>query len=499
MPVHTAEPRLSNRTMSGLPSSVKVPAYDRSRITTGIVHLGIGAFHRAHQAAYTDAVLTSGSNEWGIVGVSLRRPDTRDALQIQDELYTLAIRDGDSEKLQVIGSIQNILVAPEDPQAVLDVMSHPDTRIVSLTITEKGYCRDAAVNGLDRSHPDIIYDLAHPATPRSALGFITEALRRRRAQGTAPFTVLSCDNLPANGETCKNVIVQFAGCTDTDLARHIEEMVAFPSTMVDRIVPATTDEDRISISRTLKVLDQWPITTEPFSQWVIEDRFPTGRPAWEIAGATFVQDVAAFELMKLRLLNGSHSTLAYLGFLAGHRTVSQTMAAPGFKQLIKALMEIEIAPTLPKLEGFDLSSYQAALIHRFENHALHHLTSQIAMDGSQKLPQRLLNTIQERLDGGGSIDRLALGVAAWMRYVTGKDEAGAPIDVRDPLSGQLLDQTQGKFAPDEIMNALLSFRQIFTARLAANELFREKLRLALRSLYAVGSAETVRRYAEIAM
>ncbi len=246
--------------------------------------------------------------------------------------YTLAIRDGDSEKLQVIGSIQNILVAPEDPQAVLDIMSHPDTRIVSLTITEKGYCRDVAVSGLDRSHPDIIYDLAHPATPRSALGFITEALRRRRAQERRRlpfFPVIIC---LANGETCKNVIVQFAGCTDTDLAHYIEETVAFPSTMVDRIVPATTDEDRISISRTLKVLDQWPITTEPFSQWVIEDRFPTGRAClgncWR---NLFVQDVAAFELMKLRLLNGSHSTLAYLGFLAGHRTVSQTMAAPGFK------------------------------------------------------------------------------------------------------------------------------------------------------------------------
>ena len=488
--------RLSNATLSQhrQNAGVTVPAYDRSQVKPGIVHLGIGAFHRAHQAAYTDSVLNRGDHDWGIIGVSLRRSDTRDALDPQDNLYTLAIRDGNGEKLRVIGSIVETLVAPENPEAVLAAMTAPETRIISLTVTEKGYCYAPAMATLEVGHPDIVHDLENPAHPRSAPGYIVEAIRRRRAGNIAPFTLLSCDNLPSNGETLRRVIVRMAELSDPALARYIEQNIAFPSTMIDRIVPATTDKERASISAALGLEDRWPIATEPFTQWVIEDHFANGRPAWELAGATFVEDVAAFELMKLRLLNGSHSTLAYLGYLAGHETVSDAMAAPGFKTLIRDLMDQEVTPTLPTLAGFDVTSYKDQLIARFQNPALHHRTWQIAMDGSQKLPQRLLNTIEQRLAAGQSIDRLALGVAAWMRYVTGTDERGQPIDVRDPLAQQLLAATQNRHSADSIIQALLGFDTILKPAFAQNQKFLTPVRTALASLLEIGAGATALKF-----
>lgn len=483
--------RLSNKTLQHLPTTVAKPAYDRTQIQAGIVHLGIGAFHRAHQAVYTDDILSDKVNDWGIIGVSLRSPDTRDALAPQDYLYTLAIRDGDGEHTRIIGSLTNILVAPEDPEAVLQAMTNPQIRIVTLTVTEKGYCYAPASGTLDEGNADIIHDLQNPQHPRSAPGFIVEALRRRHAEGTEPFTVLSCDNLPANGETLKRVTVRLAELSNPDFASFITYNVAFPSSMIDRIVPATTDQDRATISQTISLTDQWPVATEPFTQWVIEDDFPSGRPAWEQAGATFVKDVAAFELMKLRLLNGSHSTLAYLGYLAGYQTVSDTMKAAGFKTFIRTMMDEEVTPTLPKLPDFDLSAYKTQLIERFCNPALHHRTWQIAMDGSQKLPQRLLNTVQSRLNDGLPFDRLALGIAAWMRYVTGKDEAGNIIDVRDPLATRLQEATAHKSDAHEIMTALLQFDTIFTPQLAQNFTFKNTVQNALQDLLTYGASKAV--------
>ena len=327
--------RLSNATLSLLPKGVVRPAFDRDRMKIGIVHLGIGAFHRAHQAVYTDSVLAGGDNGWAILGVSLRSGDTRDALGPQDGLYTVATRSGDADGFRVIGSIGRLLVAPENPQAVVDAMTDPAVRIVSLTVTEKGYCYSPAAAALDENHPDIVHDLANPAAPRSAIGFIVEALSRRQADGGEPFTLLSCDNLPANGRTLRRVVTRFAELRDPLLADYIRQRVAFPSTMVDRIVPATTDSDRAMTGAATGLYDAWPIMTEPFSQWVVEDHFPAGRPPWENFGVTFVEDVDAFELMKLRLLNGSHSTLAYLGYLAGHETVSDVMEADGFGGLVE--------------------------------------------------------------------------------------------------------------------------------------------------------------------
>ena len=482
--------RLSDATLH-LATTAKQPGYDRSLVRIGIVHLGIGAFHRAHQAVYTDSVLAGGDNRWGILGVSLRSGETRDALEPQDGLYTVATRDGSGDSFSVIGSVAKVLVAPENPEAVLAAMVDPEVKIVSLTVTEKGYCYSPASASLDESHVDIVHDLVNPAAPRSAIGFIVEAVSRRRANGSEPFTLLSCDNLPSNGKTLKRVVTRFADLRDPDLGQYIRANIAFPSTMVDRIVPATTDSDRTTIAQSTGLFDAWPIMTEPFTQWVVEDHFPSGRPAWERFGVTFVDDVDVFELMKLRLLNGSHSTLAYLGYLAGHETVSDVMKAEGFSGLIETMMDEEITPTLPPLPGFDLVAYKAQLLERFRNPALRHRTWQIAMDGSQKLPQRLLNTIRKRMEQKEPFDRLALGVAGWMRYATGVDERGKPIDVRDPLSNEFKQRIAGKTKADEILNAYLGMAEVFGEDLPKSQTFRANVERALERLQKDGAAATV--------
>ncbi|WP_131113669.1 mannitol dehydrogenase family protein [Lichenihabitans psoromatis] len=483
--------RLGADALAHLPTGVARPTYDRTSVESGIVHLGIGAFHRAHQAIYTDAVLAAGDRRWGILGASLRSPETRDALTSQDGLYTMAVRDAAGESLQVVGSITRLLVAPEDPAALLAAMAAPATRIVSLTVTEKGYCHRPATGELDEDHPDVRHDLAHPDRPRSAPGFIVEALRMRRAAGLPAFTALCCDNLPHNGATLQRVLSRFAALRDPDLGRYVDGELRCPSTMVDRIVPATTDADRASIAAALGCIDVWPVVTEPFSQWVIEDRFSQGRPEWDRAGATFVSDVAPYELAKLRLLNGSHSTLAYLGYLAGHETVADTMAAPGFAALVRGLMLREAAPTLPAVPGLDPESYAASLIERFRNPALRHRTWQIAMDGSQKLPQRLLGTVRDRLAARQPIARLALGVAGWMRYVIGTDEQQRPIDVRDPLADDLRRRTAGLTSAEAIVAVLLAVEPVFGPDLPQSLVFRSAVEAALSSLLHDGAAATV--------
>ena len=484
--------RLSPDVLPKLASTIRRPAYDRNRVTTGIVHFGIGAFHRAHQAAYTEQVLASGDLRWGIVGASLRSPDTRDALNPQRGLYTLNVRSGTGDDLSIIGAIKDVLVAPESPSALIEAMARADVKIVTLTVTEKGYCHDPATGELNENHPDIVHDLAHPQAPRSAVGFLVEALAKRRAHGVKPFTVLCCDNLPSNGKTVRRVVTRFASLRDKALGDYVAREVKFPSTMVDRIVPATTDEDRIMIAQALGTTDAWPVMTEPFTQWVIEDDFGDARPAWEQFGAELVNDVEPYEHMKLRLLNGSHSTLAYLGYLAGYQTVAEAMSDPALAQLISDLMEYESAPTLHMPPGADVAAYRASLLQRFRNPALKHRTWQIAMDGSQKLPQRLLGTARDRLAAGQSIDRIALGVAAWMRYVTGLDEKGAPIDVRDPLAERFKAITNAaKGDPEALAQALFGIEMIFGQDLPRDPRFTGPVLAALKALYAKGAKATI--------
>ncbi|MCX5479628.1 mannitol dehydrogenase family protein [Kaistia geumhonensis] len=424
--------RLSEVTLAQLPATVRRPGYDRSATTPGIVHLGVGAFHRAHQAAYMEECLAAGERGWAILGASLRRGDTRDALEPQDGLYTLAIRSGETERLDVIGSITRLVVAPEDPEALVTAMADPAVRIVTLTVTEKAYLRNAE-GGLDAAHPEIAADLADSARPRTLHGFIVEALARRRAAGVAPFTVLSCDNLPNNGRTTRRVIAAFARLRDADLGRFVEEEVAFPSSMVDRIVPATTDADRSRVAATLGMDDAWPVMTEPFMQWVVEDHFPAGRPDWERFGVTMVADVTPYEEMKLRLLNGTHSSIAYLGQLLGRETVAEAFADPAIRRFVEVLWE-DFIVTLPADAGLDTSDYTARLAERYANTALRHRTAQIANDGSQKLPQRIVAATLERMERGLPVDRSAFVLAAW---ITALQARGTPPAFTDPLDSAL--------------------------------------------------------------
>ncbi len=490
----TAMTRLSAQTLSSVPSGVRVPDYDRTQITPGIVHLGIGAFHRAHMAVYVDDLLKD-HPDWAIVGASLRRPDTKEALEPQDGLFTVAVRDAEGTHPRVIGSILKVLDANAEREDLLALMASPQIRIVSITVTEKGYCHDPATGELDQRHPDIVHDLSNPTAPKSAPGILVEALARRKAAGIAPFAVMSCDNLPSNGETVKRIVSKFAQLRDPALGEWVGQ-VAFPGTMVDRIVPSTTDADRAMIGELIGAEDAWPIMTEPFTQWVIEDHFPDGRPPFERAGAQMVGDVEPFERMKLRMLNGSHSTMAYLGYLAGYEYISDVMGDEDFVRLIHGLMTEEVMPTLD-MPGVDLGAYRDQLLERFRNPALKHRTWQIAMDGSQKLPQRLLGTIRDRIAAGEPFERLGLGVAAWMRYVVGIDEKGENIDVRDPLAMRMMAiAADAGDDAETLYEGLVGLAEVFGSDVAGNQVFGETVATHLDSLFDIGVKETVRDVVE---
>ena len=473
----------------------KTLRYDPALADIGIVHLGVGAFHRAHMADYTDAVLAKGDQRWAILGASLRAADTRDALTDQDYLYTLAQSDESGERCRVIGALRGVLVAPENPQALVEAMCLPSVKIVSLTVTEKGYCHDPATGELNDQHPDILHDLANPDAPRSAPGFLVEAIRARKARGLPPFTVLCCDNLPANGRTLAKVVTRLAALRNPALGDYVAATIAFPATMVDRIVPATTDADRARIAAATGLEDRWPVVTEAFSDWVIEDHFPQGRPDW---AARFVTDIAPFETMKLRLLNGAHSSMSYLGYLAGHETVADCMQDEALTHFVSHLMNVEVTPTLSVPPDTDVSAYKQALLARFRNPGLRHRTWQIAMDGSQKLPQRLLGTIRDRLKQGAPIAGLALGVAAWMRYVTGIDETGGAIDVRDPLKDELRARADAAgLNAEKLAPALLGIGEIFGRDLPSDQRFTTAVTSALDSLIRHGSKQTYETFRSI--
>jgi fructuronate reductase len=482
---------LSQAALSSLPGSVAVPRFDPQGVAVGIVHLGIGAFHRAHQAAYTDDALAIDGGAWGICGVSLRSPAIRDRLAPQDCLYTLVEKAAAGTTYRVVGSVREVLFRGEQLADILARIAAPSTRIVSLTITEKGYCHDPASGVLNGAHPDILHDLAAPEDPISAIGLLVAALERRKAQDAGPLTVLCCDNLPHNGRLVESMVKAYARERGGGIAAWVAANVSFPSTMVDRIVPATTEADLAAVDKALGLLDAAPVVCEPFRQWVIAGEFIAGRPAWERAGAQFVADVAPFEAMKLRLLNGSHSLLAYLGYLAGYETIWEVAAQPAFVAAMRALME-EATPTLRLPPDVDVAAYKTALVERFGNPALPHRTQQIAMDGSQKLPQRLLDTVRDNLGAGRPIDCAALAVAGWMRYVSGIDEAGRAIAVSDPLAGELARIAAAhRGDPAALARGLFGLTAVFGADLPAEPRFTAAVERWLRSLFAIGAARTV--------
>ncbi len=464
----------------------RLPGSSDRRPLPGVVHFGLGAFFRAHGALYLDVAMAASGGDWGVIGVSLKRPVQRDKLAPQGFAYTAVEMAPEGLKPRTIGIVRDVLVAPEDPAAVIAVMADPAIKLVTLTVTEKGYCHTPATGRLDRGHPGIVHDLANPDAPETAPGFIVAALAKRKAAGTGPLTVMSCDNLPENGHTLRAVIIEFAQNVDPDLAAWIAAEVAFPSTMVDRIVPATTDADIARVAELTGFHDASPVMHEPFGQWVIERSFAGPMPDLAAAGAQLVEDVRPYELMKLRCLNGAHSSLAYLGYLAGHETIGDTVAAPAFRDFVETLWSREIIGSFAPPPGADVSAYCAALLQRFSNPAIRHRTWQIAMDGSQKLPQRLLGTVADNLAKDRPITCLVTAIAAWMRYVSAIDLAGNAIDVRDPMAARLADVQTGIGPASDRCAALLAIETIFSPALAANAQFGAAITAALEEIETAG-------------
>jgi len=480
-----------------LTANASVPGYDRSTLVPRIVHLGFGAFHRAHQAVYADILAQEHGSDWGYTEVNLIGGEQQIAdLKRQDNLYTVAEMSADAWTARVVGVVTDALHAQVDGlETVLAKMCEPQVAIVSLTITEKGYCHSPATGQLMLDHPLIAADLQHPHQPTSAPGVVVEALARRKAAGLQAFSVMSCDNMPENGHVMGNVVLAYARAVDSDLALWIEKNVTFPSTMVDRIVPAVTPETLDKIEQITGVRDPTGVACEPFRQWVIEDNFVAGRPAWENAGAELVADVVPFEEMKLRMLNGSHSFLAYLGYLAGYQHINDCMEDDNYRRTAHAMMLKEQAPTL-KVKGVDLAHYADLLIARYSNPALRHRTWQIAMDGSQKLPQRMLDSVRWHLACNSAFSLLALGVAGWMRYVGGVDEQGNAIEVCDPLLSTVQAAVRNSAEGEARVKALLGIDAIFGNELPLETRFVEQVTAAYLSLLEYGAKATVAKYAQ---
>lgn len=480
-----------------LTANATLPAYDRNRLIPRIVHLGFGAFHRAHQAVYADILATEHGSDWGYTEVNLIGGEQQIAdLQEQDLLYTVAEMSADAWTARVVGVVKQAMHAQVDGlESVLAKMCEPQVAIVSLTITEKGYCHSPASGELQLDHPLIVADLQNPQQPKSAPGVVVEALARRKAAGLPGFSVMSCDNMPENGHVMRNVVCAYARAVDADLAEWITRNVTFPSTMVDRIVPAVTADTLEKIEQLTGVRDPAGVACEPFRQWVIEDNFVAGRPQWEVAGVQLVQDVRPWEQMKLRMLNGSHSFLAYLGYLAGFAHISDCMQDEVFRRAAHQLMLGEQAPTLA-ITGVDLNAYADNLIARFSNPALKHRTWQIAMDGSQKLPQRMLDSVRVHLQRESHWPLLALGVAGWMRYVSGTDDAGEAIDVRDPLVDKLRAIVETS-SERERVGALLALSEIFGTDLPTDPRFVNAIDSAWQQLRTQGAHQAVRNALQI--
>ncbi len=484
---------LNRGSLGELQPPVRVPAYDPAAVTPGIVHLGFGNFHRAHMARYTHELMErrADSRNSGIIGAGLLPADERmrDSLAPQDGLYTLVERSAAEERVSVIGSVVRVIYAGASSAELLDAINRPEIHIVSLTVTENGYCLNRATKQLDAGHALIRQDLADPARPHSAIGIIVEAYRRRMEAGQPAFTALSCDNIQHNGNVLHDAVLSLAGLRDPALASWIERHASFPNTMVDRITPVTSPDDVAALAARYGVADAWPVFCEAFTQWVIEDRFVQGRPAWEEVGAQFVADVAPYEFMKLRLLNGSHLAVAGLGRLAGYVYVAEAMADPLLSRYMAALMDRETGPTLAPVPGIDLASYKQTLIERFANPAIKDTVERVNTDAPLNV---LVDPIRDRLKAGGDVELLSLALAAWLRRMRGVDEQGQPIAIRHPL-GDLLAEKAAEGGSDP--RPMLAIEQLFGG-MGQDPRLVQAVGKWLASLYEVGSLATLRRAAE---
>jgi mannitol 2-dehydrogenase len=488
----TGPVRLNAANLAGLPAAVRIPRYERGGIVPGVVHIGVGGFFRAHQAVYLDDLLLAGGTapRWGVCGVGLLEQDARmrDVLQLQDCLYTVLECGAEGEQARVIGSLLQYLHAPGNADAALEKMAASETRIVSLTITESGYYLDHATGSFDEHHPDIVRDLENPHEPRCSFGYLAEALDRRRRRGLAPFTLMSCDNLQQNGEVARRMLLAFAELRDPALRAWMEAHCAFPNSMVDRITPMTGDRHRALLRERYGVEDAWPVVTEPFRQWVIEDDFPGGRPAWERAGAELTSDVLPYEKIKIRLLNAGHQAICHLGRLLGYETVHEAVADPQIREFLQRLMDEEISPLLPAVPGMELEPYRKTLLVRFSNPAINDQLSRIGMEGSARMPKFIFPSIVEQLERGGPVQLLSFTVACWFRCLAGKDDKGREIPLLDPIAGNLRERAlRGGADP----RPLLSTPGLFPEDLTRAGRFTAHLSQDLRNLYLLGARKSV--------
>jgi mannitol 2-dehydrogenase len=473
--------KLRTDTVEQFADVVSVPTYDRAGIGVGIVHFGVGGFHRAHQAMYLDRLLERGeAREWGICGVGVLASDQRmrDVMREQDCLYTLSITNPDGTwETRVVGSVVEYLYAPDDPEAVVEKLADPHTRIVSLTITEGGYNFSSEADGHDTT---------------SAFGLIVEALARRRTRGLVPFTIMSCDNIEGNGHVARTAFTAFARLRDPDLAGWIDSEGAFPNSMVDRITPATTPDTIVQVAQRYSIDDAWPVVTEPFTQWVLEDHFTDGRPAYEKVGVQVVDDVAPYELMKLRLLNASHQAMCYFGFLSGYRLVHEAAQDPTIARFLLRYMDNEATPTLRPVPGVDLDEYKHTLIERFSNPAIRDTVARLCAESSDRIPKWLLPVVRHNLQHGGEISCSAAVIASWARYAEGVDEQGNTIEIVDPLRDRLIPLAQRQ---REDPTAFLTDREVF-GDLIDQPRFVDAYVKALDSLHTHGAAATVAELAK---
>jgi mannitol 2-dehydrogenase len=475
--------------------TIPVPSYDRSQVKVGIVHFGVGGFHRAHQAMYLDQLMEQGKGlDWGICGVGVMPFDLKmkEAMQTQDCLYTLVLKAPDgSWEPRIIGSIVQYLYAPDDPDAVIEKMADPATRIVSLTVTEGGYNFNQVTGEFDATNPGVQADLAPGAIPATTFGLITEALVRRRSRGIEPFTVMSCDNIQGNGHMAQKVFTAFARLRDPELGDWVSGTVRFPNSMVDRITPVTTEEDRAQISERFGVDDAWPVVCEPFTQWALEDNFSAGRPPFDDVGVQVVPDVEPYELMKLRLLNASHQALCYFGYLAGYRLVHEVAQDQLFANFLLDYMNREATPTLSPVPGIDLDAYKLQLIERFSNAAVRDTVARLCAESSDRIPKWLLPVVRENLTAGRDVTLSAAVVASWARYAEGVDEQGEPIKVVDRLA-DTLQQIAEQQREDPL--AFVKNRELF-GDLASESAFTEPYLNTLDSLHNRGARATLQTLA----
>jgi mannitol 2-dehydrogenase len=486
--------KLNRFNLHNLTDKVAKPTYLASDTRHGIAHIGVGGFHRAHQAYYTDALMNQGRDlDWSICGIGLRPEDrkARDDLASQDYLYTLfELGDGDDTQSRVIASISDMLVAEDGIQAVIDKLASPAIRIVSLTITEGGYCIDDSSGEFMSALPAIQHDLAHPKTPKTVFGVLCAALAQRRANGTQAFTVMSCDNLPHNGRVARKALLAYVALSDAHLHDWIAANVSFPNAMVDRITPMTSNAHRLQLHDQLGIDDAWPVVCEPFIQWVLEDKFGNGRPAWETVGVQLTDDVTPYEEMKIKLLNGSHLALTYLGFLKGYRFVHETMNDPLFVAYMRAYMDQDVTPQLAPVPGIDLGAYKDTLVQRFSNQAIADQLERVCSDGSSKFPKFTVPTINRLIADGAELKRAALVVAAWALYLKGVDENGQTYAIPDPRA----EFCRALVADDAlIVQRLLAVEEIFGSTISQSAEFVAAFEWCLNSLREAGVSGTLEK------